>query len=216
MQSTPPIGRSPGDVILDAEIPLRVDGERVEVRVVSTWIDEPSPVAALAGAAVGLIAAVTAWWLRRRRRSPLWAAAPLAVVAAVVGAWQYRSLPAATDPRLVWIALPVVAVVCVIAGLIVGRATGGRSRFVDDAVLLVVGVELAIWGAVKRDGLDAAIIPTDAPQWLDRAATAMSLVGGASLAGLALWWLFRAAPEEGQRVQGGDGLAAPGPPVSTS
>jgi hypothetical protein len=54
-----------------------------------------------------------------------------------------------------------------------------------------------VWGFVKRDGLTAAIVPTDAPFWLDRFATASALVGGVLLAGLALWSLFAvpAAPD---------------------
>ena len=64
-------------------------------------------------------------------------------------------------------------------------------------------------------GLSAAIIPTDAPATLDRFVTAMALTSGPALAGLAVYWLFRAQPER-QRVQGGAGLTAPGPPVSTS
>jgi len=43
---------------------------------------------------------------------------------------------------------------------------------------------------VKRDGLSAAIIPTDAPFWLDRFATAFALAVGVAIAALALWWLF--------------------------
>ena len=79
--------------------------------------------------------------------------------------------------------------------------------------MLLVGVELAIWGWVKRDGLSAALIPTDAPGWLDRFAVAAAVHRRASGSpALALWALFGA----GQRVQGGLGLAASGPPVSTS
>ncbi len=78
--------------------------------------------------------------------------------------------------------------------------------------MLLVGVELAIWGWVKRDGLSAALIPTDAPGWLDRFAVAAAFTSGVGFAALALWALFGS----GQRVQGGLGLAASGPPVSTS
>ena len=78
--------------------------------------------------------------------------------------------------------------------------------------MLLVGVELAIWGWVKRDGLSAALIPTDAPGWLDRFAVAAALTSGVGFTALALWALF--GPR--QRVQGGLGLAASGPPVSTS
>jgi len=79
-------------------------------------------------------------------------------------------------------------------------------RFAADAALLLVGAELVIWGFVKRDGLSAAILPTSAPFWLDRFVTAAALAGGASLVGMALWWLFvapvPAAGAGGQPVSG--------------
>ncbi len=214
MQTTPPAGRGPGDEILDAVIPMRVDGTPVEVRVVSTWLPAPSPAAAWLGALAGVTFAVAAWGVRRMGLPAVLATLPVAVAAAVIGAWQYFSLPASTGPRVVWVVLPGVAVVCAVVGSVVGR----RSRFVADAAVLVVGAELAIWGFIKRDGLGAAIVPTDAPYWADRLVTAMSLTGGVAFVGLAVWWLFAAtsvSPRD-QRSQGADGLAAPGPPVSTS
>ena len=56
--------------------------------------------------------------------------------------------------------------------------------------MLFVGVELAVWGFLKRDGLGAAIVPTDAPFWLDRLTTAAALVGGVLLVAIAVWSLF--------------------------
>lgn len=105
-----------------------------------------------------------------------------------MGGWQFSSLPAETGPKLVWWVLAVVAVVSGAFGTLAAK----RSRtFVADAAMLLVGVELVIWGFVKRNGLTAAIIPTDAPAALDRFVTAMALSSGVSFAGLALWWLFR-------------------------
>jgi hypothetical protein len=127
------------------------------------------------------------WFLRGRRVPPIAATVPLVALAVAVGAAQYTSLPSATGPRVVWIVLPIVAAVCAAVGL--ALAMRGQ-RFAADAALLLVGVELAIWGFVKRDGLSAAIVPTDAPFWLDRFATAAALVGGVLVAAVALWWLF--------------------------
>jgi len=150
---------------------------------------------------------------------------PPAALALAVGAWQYGSLPSETGPRLVWWALPAVAVVCSIAAVVAERRACPRARsggaesagapgagFWAEAAMLLVGVELAIWGWVKRDGLSAALIPTDAPGWLDRFAVGAALTSGVGFTALALWALF--GPR--QRVQGGLGLAASGPPVSTS
>lgn len=187
MQSARPFGLEAGDQILEAVIPIVVDGEVVEVTVISTWQPEPSPVAMWLGVLVGVGVAVGAWFLRGRRVPPIAATIPLVALTVVVGVAQYTALPSATGPRLVWIALPIVAAICAAVGLV--SALSGR-RFAADAAMLLVGVELAIWGFVKRDGLSAAIVPTDAPFWLDRLATAAALVGGVLVAAVALWWLF--------------------------
>jgi hypothetical protein len=186
MQSARPFGLEAGDQILEAVIPIVVDGETVEVTVVSTWKPEPSPVAMWVGVLVGVAVAFGAWFLRGRRVPPIAATIPLVALAVVVGVAQYTSLPSATGPRLVWIALPIVAAICAAVGVV--SALRGK-RFVADAAMLLVGVELAIWGFVKRDGLSAAIVPTDAPFWLDRLATTAALVGGVLVAVLAVWWL---------------------------
>ena len=46
MQSARPFGLEAGDQILEAVIPIVVDGETVEVTVISTWQPAPSPLAA--------------------------------------------------------------------------------------------------------------------------------------------------------------------------
>jgi hypothetical protein len=195
MQEARPFGLGPGDQILESVIPLVVDGADVEVTVISTWQPAPSPVPALAGVVGGIALGVGAWFLHRSRRlPPLLAAAPVVTLAALVGVWQFLSLPPETGPRPVWWVLPAIAAVSLAVGLIVGR----RSTFAADAAMLLVGVELAIWGYVKRDGLSAAIIPTDAPAWLDRLATAMALSGGIAFTAVALWWLFHPQVAEPQ------------------
>jgi len=198
MQTTRPVGQAPGDQILDATIPLVVDGTDVGVQVVSTWLPEPSPVAGWLGGVAGLALAVMSWQMRRRDRSmpAISATVPAALLALLVGGWQYLSLPAVTGPRPIWFVLPAIAVASAAAGTVAGRRGHG---FAADAAQLLVGVELAIWGFIRRDGLSAAIIPTDAPHWLDRFATAMALAGGVAFAALALWWLFAATGVSGSR-----------------
>ena len=194
MQQARPFGLGPGDQILESVIPLLVDGEDVEVTVISTWQPAPSPLPAVVGLVGGIAVAVAGWSAHRSRRLPaLVAAVPPVLLAVVVGAWQFLSLPPETGPRPVWWVLPVIAAVSLSVGLIAGR----RSTFVADAAMLLVGVELAIWGYVKRDGLSAAIIPTDAPGWVDRLATAMALSGGIAFSAIALWWLFH--PQAAER-----------------
>ncbi len=187
MQSARPFGLGPGDQILEAVIPIVVDGDTVEVTVISTWQPAPSPVAMWLGVVAGVGTAVGAWFLRRTRIPPIAASLPAVALAVAVGAAQYLSLPSATDPRPIWVVLPLIAAVSAGVGVVLARR---GMRFAADAAMLFVGVELAVWGFVKRDGLTAAIIPTDAPFWLDRFATASALVGGVLLAVIALWSLF--------------------------
>ncbi len=196
MQSVRPFGLGEGDQILEAVIPILVDGEPVEVTVISTWLPAPSPVAMWLGVVAGLATAAAAWFFRGHRFPPIAASVPLVVLAIVVGAVQYTSLPGATGPRPIWVALPLIAAVSAAIGVVL--AVRGK-RFAADAALLLVGVELAVWGFVKRDGLSAAIVPTDAPFWLDRFTTAAALAGGVALAAIALWWLF-AVPSAAQRT----------------
>lgn len=211
MQNARPFGLSAGDQILEAVIPVVVDGDTVAITVISTWQPAPSPVPTVLGIAAGLVVGVGAWLLRGRRLSPLFAAVPLVLLALAVGLAQYLSLPVATEPRSVWFVLPLIAVVSTAVGLVAAMRNLG---FVADAALVLVGAELAIWGFVKRDGLSAAIIPTAAPFWLDRFATTAALAGGVSLVALALWWLFVApvAPGESSGRQVSDSREPSGSP----
>ncbi len=204
MQSAPPFGLEAGDQILESVIPIVVDGETVEVTVISTWQPEPSPIAMWLGVVAGVGMAGGAWFLRGRRIPPVAVTVPLVVLAVAVGIAQFTSLPSATGPRVIWVALPIIAALCATVGVVL--ALRGR-RFAADAALLLVGVELAVWGFVKRDGLTAAIIPTDAPFWLDRFTTAASLVGGVLLAVIALWWLFAVPAKSGSLDGASDELS---------
>lgn len=198
MQEVRPFGQSEGDQILEAVVPLRVDGADVDVTVISTWMPAPSPIPAWLGAAVGALLAGAAYALRRRKLPAVAAAVPLAVMALVVGMWQFVSLPAETGPRPLWWALPAIAVICAMGGMV---AEIRGQRFTADAALVLIGFELAVWGVVKRDGLTAAIVPTDAPGWLDRFATAGAFVGGVGFVLVALWSLFVAPARERRRSE---------------
>jgi hypothetical protein len=165
---------------------VTVDGAEVEITVISTWVNEPSRLPLLLGAAIGgaLIAMGVA--LVRMGRTGSVLLIPTALLALAVGWLQYGSLPAETGPRLVWWALPAVAVVAAVAAVALTR----RDRVLASGAALVAGAQLAIWGWVKRDGLTAAIVPTDAPGWLDRATTVLAVVVGVGAVGVALWELF--------------------------
>lgn len=192
MQTIRPAGKQVGDQIVEGVIPLVVDGTEVDVTVISTWKPEPSPVPIIAGAAAGFAlvgAGVWAWRSNRRwfaTALPI-AALPIAVLAVVVGGLQYLSLPSETGPRFVWWILPAIALAAAVAGAVAERR---GATFVARSAALVAGVQLVVWGLIKRDGLTAALIPTNAPAWLDRLTTASALTGGAAIAVFALWTLF--------------------------
>ena len=197
MQQSPPLGLGPGDQILEANIPLVVDGREVDVAVISTWVASPSVVPLVVGVVLGALAAVGLWLLGRRPPSPehpgevavarVVVVLPVVLAAVVAGWWQYWSLPSETGPKLTWWLLPSIAAVCLLVALIADLV---ERPFVAQGAMLLVGVELLVWGLVKRDGLGAALIPTDAPGWFDRSATTAALVGGAGIAAVTLVLLF--------------------------
>jgi hypothetical protein len=187
MQAIRPAGKQVGDQIVEGVIPLVVDGDEVDVTVISTWKPEPSPLPAIAGAAAGLVLVGAAVWAWRSNRRWVLAAMPVAALAVVVGGLQYVSLPSETGPRFVWWILPTIALVAAVAGAV---AEQRGATFAARAAALVAGVQLLVWGLIKRDGLTAALIPTDAPAWLDRLATASAITFGVAFAVLALWTLF--------------------------
>lgn len=186
MQRTRPLGAAAGDQILESVVPLVVDGTDVDVTVISTWQSAPSPLPMWLGGIAGVVLTAGLWALRGRTGRMLLVVAP-AALAFVVGAWQFVSLPGETGPRVVWWLLPAIAVVCAVVAVVAdlrGRAFAAR------AAALLVGVELFIWGWMRRDGLSAAIIPSDAPGWLDRFAVAFALLAGLGTAATMAWELF--------------------------
>lgn len=191
MQSIRPAGKQVGDQIVEGVIPLMVDGAEVDVTVISTWQAEPSLVPAVAGALISIGLAGFAAWRWRSRTTWMVSVVPIAAVALGAGVAQYTSLPSETGPRLAWIALPVIALVAAVAGVV------GEQRsalFLARGAALVAAAQLLVWGLVKRDGLTAAIVPTGAPGWFDRFATAGALFGGLMFGAFALWTLFAPPP----------------------
>jgi hypothetical protein len=189
MQKSRPLGAHPGDQILESVIPLRVDGRDVKATVISTWLPAPSTLPVWLGLFTGIAVIAVSWWSRRRsgaRWSAVWVL-PVTVLALLVGGVQFLSLPVESGPRLVWWALPAIAVICAVAGVVAGVT---RRLFWADAATLIVGVELALWGWLKRGGLADALIPTSAPGWLDRYTVVLAMVAGGGATVLALGSLF--------------------------
>lgn len=179
-----PAGAAPGDVVVDDIVPLLVDGERVEVRVVSRWLPAPSRLPLLLGAALGGALVVVALATRRRLA---WVLLVAGGGSTAVGWWQFASLPPETGPRPIWWVLPALATACAAVGIVLGR------RLVSYALVILGALELAVWVVLRRDGLLRAILPTDAPFWLDRAVTVGAGVVAVAAAATAVLGLLRSA-----------------------
>jgi hypothetical protein len=183
MSPNPPEGVARGGVVQTSTVPIVVDGTPVAITVVTTWLPEPSRLPLAIGAAVGgaLVLLALIW----RRRTGL-ALLVVALAATGIGWWQFQSLPSETGPLLVWWVLPAVAAVSLLIALVLG------TRLVSYALVLLAALELAVWVWLRRDGAFRALIPTDAPYWLDRgvmAATAVVAVIAAIAAGVAMFRL---------------------------
>jgi hypothetical protein len=187
MQPVPPFGTQPGDRILESVVPLVVDGREVDVTVISTWQPEPSSAPIWIGGALGLLAGLTGVLLIVRGGPVATAALIPAVFGLVAGAWQYASLPAETGPKLTWWLLPALAGVAALCALLpfVRRDQTIASVFVGLAGVLLVG-----WAWTRLDGLTAAIVPTDAPNWFDRGTTVLVLVAGIFIVMVEAWELI--------------------------
>ena len=99
-------------------------------------------------------------WLGRRRKLP-----------------PGITLVVETDPSSISWLLPAIASAVAIVAVTLGRS------LVSHALVTLSGLQLALWAFLRRDGLVKALLPTDAPFWLDRGVTAASAVVG--LAGIA-------------------------------
>ncbi|MEM9037353.1 MAG: hypothetical protein AAGD18_22365 [Actinomycetota bacterium] len=169
MNPSRPPGASPGDQILEAVVPLSVDGQQVAVTVQSFWLPAPSRLPALAALVAGVALAGVVIVAMRRRAVP-WSAGAVAVgVAATLGLLfglvAHRSVPSETGPALgLWL-LPALSVLAAAAALVVRR----RSTLLADGLVVLAGLELAAWSWSRRDAIGAAIIPSDVPAALDRA-----------------------------------------------
>lgn len=181
MDPFPPVNAERGEQVLDAVVPLVVDGVEVEVRVASTWMPAPSPWPVGIGLGIGLLLAAA---LRRRASIAL---TIVSTAALGVGVVQFRSLPTSTDPRWIWWATPAIALL-VSSGVAAATLLGRRRRSSDEprpavplwsyGAVLVAATQLLVWGIERRDGLVRAILPTDAPFWLDRVVSATALSAG--------------------------------------
>lgn len=187
MSEDDPPGYERGDRIQDGEIDLEVDGQPVRVLVTTTWLEAPSNVPLATGAIVGVFAFLIVLSTGRRIA---WALIAAGAAAAATGWVQVESVPSVTGPSdMAWI-LPVAAAASALLAVVLGRSV------VSHALVLLAGIELALWVVLRRDVLTRAVIPTDAPYWLDRAVTSGAAVVAALVVVASTIAMFRVpAPE---------------------
>jgi hypothetical protein len=173
MSTEPPVG-GPGDQVLTGAIPLQVDGAEVQIAVAVIWKPAPSRVPLVAGAVIAGFAVLIVLSARHRIA---WVLAITGAAAAGIGWWQVVSVPPETGPSAISWLLPAIG-----AGAAVVAITLGRS-LVSHALVVLSGLQLALWAFLRRDGLVKALLPTDAPFWLDRGVTAAAAIVG--VAGIA-------------------------------
>lgn len=201
MTDTRPPGKQPGDVVLREVVAMLVDGVAVAITVQSVWLPAPSTVPVWLGGGTGVAAGLSIAVGSRRRSSrptifavPMLAAVPMfavAVLAALVGIWQYQTFPPEAGPQLGWFGLPLVAAVAA-AVAVAMRSRRGGNALTANALLLLAGINMVLWSWMRKDGLTRAVLPTNAPDWLDRFASSAALPCGLLAAAFGLAALARA------------------------
>lgn len=177
MNPDPPPGGTRGEQILEAVVPIVVDGEEVSVTVISSWEESASPVPATVGAvvAIGLVAAFRS----RRTRAIGLMLGGAALLAAVVGLVAYFSVPTETGPSVVPWAVAAIALLPLVTVLRVPAEQPSLS-------LVAISMVLVVWGVLRWDWMWAAILPTSLPV-VDRFATALVLVSGVGFTAVLVW-----------------------------
>src|SRR3954454_14948563 len=167
MLRQPPANAERGQQVGSGDIRLQVDGAPVSVSVAVTWAPAPSRLPLVVGAVVAVFFTMIVLSSRRRLA---WILVAGGAAATGIGYWQYQSLPAVTGPSRMWWLVPAVAAVSGLLAVLFGRT------LVSFALVLLGGIELAIWVLLRRDGLVRALLPTAAPYWLDRGVTVFATV----------------------------------------
>ena len=179
MNEAKPPGKQPGDTILEAVIPITVDGNEVQISVSSVLQPGPSPWPAILGA---VMAAVLVGLLLVGRL-PVIAIGPAVLVLAAGVVWAV-SVPAETGPPLTLWLPPLLSILALIWAA-VARARGA-GPLLEIGLVSVAGVQLLVWGLLGWAALTKPILPTELPWSAHRFIIAMSLVVGVGLLAAAL------------------------------
>ena len=180
MAPEPPIGLEPGMSLPVQTIPITVDGAPVGITVETTLVAAPAWWPTALGILVGMQLVLIGWWLGPATATLTTIVVSLAAI--VTGAGQYLSLPAETDPLVVWWLMPAIALAAGIGAIV----TYGRSELLVRGLLALSGLQLAVWAYHRRAVFSRPVLPTDIAFWFDRASTGAALAGGAAVALLAI------------------------------
>ena len=187
MSPKPPVNAKPGDVIVADSIPFTADGIPVAVRVESSLVERPSLLAPLVAATGALLVVVGVIGRTSAALQRLMVAASL--LGLVIGGAQYLWAAPGTGPQLTSFALPLLATVLSGSALVFNR----QSSIQRNGVHLMSGIFLALWVLRRKAVLDAALLPTSLPYWVDRVGTAVIGVIAYAAAGYALVGLWQIA-----------------------
>lgn len=187
MNPVDPPGAEPGDQVLEATIPLLVNQVSVSVTVASYLLAAPSPwpwiTLSLATAAGAILVA------RFGRLHQMLLAVTLGSVALFLGVVAYRSVPPETAPvKMLWV-LPIIA--CGSALFAIALRHRVATTVYPDGLGVSAGLCLLGWALLRTPALSKAIVPSDAPVLVDRAAITACLAVGAITVVIAFAGLLR-------------------------
>jgi hypothetical protein len=138
----------------------------------------PLPWAVLALVAAALVVVVG----RRRTAAVAAAAVTAAALAALVVGWgEYAAAPAGSGANPLLVGVPLAGLVAAVAGL------ARRGRTVGPTLTLAAAAAVIGWALLRLEVLWTPVLPTDLPDALDRAGTALALGLSVAGAGLVVW-----------------------------
>jgi len=187
MQPQPPPSSEPGDQVIESVVPLRIDGTEVSITVASFLLAPPSNLPAVGGLALALAAVAATWNKARLARALVGLLA--AGAAGLLGTIAFSSVPAVTGPSpMLWL-LPAVAGAALLLMVVLRRRLATTVYL--DGLIVAAGAALAGWAFTRIDALQRSLIPTTAPESLDRFVIALCFVVGLLLAATGIYGLLR-------------------------
>jgi hypothetical protein len=187
MNPARPLGAEPGDVVLEAVVPMVVNGQSIAAHVQSRLLAGPSLWPAVIGAVIAAGVGIGA--ARVSSAGPLLVGLAVWSLAATgITLWATLTLPGEARPGPgVWV-LPLVALVVAAAVLVLASRQrwslqppegGSTGELLIPGLVALAGLELVLWALIRRDAFTRALIPGDAPDGLDRFISAGAGVFGA-------------------------------------